>query len=565
MKFLSSLVVITLLSTNVFAQNTFQLKKLEDLAEVYGIVRYFHPSRTAAEIDWNNFLQDAVSKTLKVKNDKEYEDLIKSLLKEVSPSITFGNVEYRWDKSIDTTAVYWQHKGVGTGTINPKGYMYESNLKTYSANKNNEASLPNIKNVTLKQSGNFLINIPTVVYTKHHPFTEIDDDPSVVNTDRYAYNVMAISNLIITWNIFRHFYPYQEDVNINWKRIFRKALQMAFNDKDDEGHLITLQKFTEVFKDGHINILNSKLVKERYAPPVVLTMVNNKLVVKKVLNDSISLKVGNTVKFVNSVPTRKYLDSLKQFKSGSTQLKSWIAIKLLLTGPKNSYLNLTLDDNKRIQLKRTVNYSKNIDLFERESNVEFKFLKDSILYINWDKFSKKTFLTIQPQIESAKKIIIDLRGYPRNGGEIEMRNSYFPNINNVNFLYLPIITQPYYKNVKYEKGPWDIKSDKRLSAKIVLLLDERAVSYPESLAQYLKYNNYVTVIGRPSGGANGNINKVRLLDGFWFMYTGMLDKNPDGSVFNAKGVTPDIYVEPSLTDIKEGKDSILDAAIQYLQ
>lgn len=197
--------------------------------------------------------------------------------------------------------------------------------------------------------------------------------------------------------------------------------------------------------------------------------------------------------------------------------------------------------------------------------MEFEFLKDSILYINWDKFSKKTFLTIQPQIESAKKIIIDLRGYPRNGGEIEMRNTYFPNINSVNFLYLPIITQPYYKNVEDEKGPWNIKSDKQLSAKIVLLLDERAVSYPESLAQYLKYNNYVTVIGRPSGGSNGNINKVRLLDGFWFMYTGMLDKNPDGSIFNAKGVIPDIYVEPSLTDITEGKDSILDAAIKYLQ
>lgn len=98
MKFLSSLVVVILLSTNAFAQTTFQQKKLEDLAEVYGILRYFHPSSTAAEINWSTFLQNAVSKTLKVKNDKEYEDLIKSLLKEVSPSITYGKVKYKWDK-----------------------------------------------------------------------------------------------------------------------------------------------------------------------------------------------------------------------------------------------------------------------------------------------------------------------------------------------------------------------------------------------------------------------------------------------------------------------------------
>lgn len=500
-----------------------------------------------------------------VKNDKEYEFLIKSLLSEVSQSITYGNIEYKWDKRIDTTAIYWQHKGVGLGTINPKGYMYESVLKTFPSNKNNETSLPNIKLVTLKQSANFFINIPIIVYTKSNPFNEIEDERIIADTDHYDYNVMAISNLIITWNIFHHFYPYQEEVNINWKSIFRKSVKMAFNNQNDEDHLITLQKFTEVFKDGHINISNPKFVKEKYAPPILLTIVNDKLVIKKVLNDSISLKPGNMVKFVNSVPARRYLDSLKQLKSGSTQLKSWVAVKLLLTGPKNSYLNLILDDNKRVQLKRTVNYSKNIDLFERENNKEFEYLRDSILYINWDKFSKKTFFTIQPQIEGAKKIIIDLRGYPQNGGEIEMRNTYFPNVNNVNFLYLPIITQPYYKNVRYEIAPWNINSDKTLSAKIVLLLDERAVSYPESLAQYLKYNNYVTVIGRPSGGANGNINKVRLLDRFWFMYTGMLDKNPDGSTFNTKGVIPDIYIEPSLTDIREGKDSILEAAIKYFQ
>lgn len=565
-KFVTSLISILLFNSISLAQTKFQKKKLEDLAEVYGLVRYFHPSPQSTEVNWNNLLLNAVSRTLQVKNNKEYEELIKSLFQEIAPTITYCKTDYEWNKSIDTTAIYWQHKGVGIGSINPKGYMYQSIRKKVTGRNYNKVSLPAITKVILKQSDNFLINIPIVVYSdEFNPNTETLDPNISTNADNYSYQVTSLSNLIITWNIFRHFYPYQEEVNIDWKNCLRKGISMAFKDQNDEDHLITLQKFTEVFRDGHINILNSKLAKDKYAPPISLTMVKNKLVVKKVLNDSVKLQPGNIIKYVNSISVRKYLDSLKQYKSGSPQLKNWISLKLLLTGPKNSYLNLTLGNNQKIKLKRTINYSNNIDLFERENSNEVEFLKDSVLYINWDKFSKKTFFSIQSQIENAKKIIIDLRGYPRNGGEIEMRNTYFPNVNNINFLYLPIITQPFYQNVRYEKGAWNVNSNKKLSAKIVLLVDERAISYPESLAQYLKYNNYVTVIGRPTAGANGNINKIRLLNGFWFIYTGMLDKNPDGSRFNAKGVTPDIYVKPSLKDIIDGKDSILEAAIKYLK
>ncbi|MNU15266.1 Peptidase family S41 [compost metagenome] len=565
-KFLISLISILSFNNVCLSQTKFQKKKLEDLAEIYGLVRYFHPSPQSTEVNWNNFLLNAVNKTLQVKNNKEYEELIKCLFQDIAPTITYVKAQYKWNKSIDTIGIYWQHKGVGIGSINPKGYMYQSIRKTVTGKNYNRISIPAVKNVILKQSDNFLINIPIIVYSgEFNPNTQTLDSHTSIDADNYSYQVTSLSNLIITWNIFRHFYPYQEEVNINWQNCLRKGIVMALKDQNDEDHLITLQKFTEVFRDGHINVLNSKLAKDKYAPPISLTMVKNKLVVKKVLNDSIKLQPGNIIKEVNSISVQKYLDSLKQYKSGSPQLKNWISLKLLLTGSKNSFLDLTLSNNQKIKLKRTINYSNNIELFERENSNEVEFLKDSILYINWDKFSKETFFSIQPQIESAKKIIIDLRGYPRNGGEVEMRNTYFPNVNNINFLYLPIITQPFYQNVKYEEGPWHVNSNKKLSAKIVLLVDERAISYPESLAQYLKYNNYVTIIGRPTAGANGNINKIRLISGFWFMYTGMLDKNPDGSRFNAKGVSPDVYVKPSLKDIVDGKDSILEAAIKYLK
>ncbi|MDR3273105.1 MAG: hypothetical protein LBT29_06470 [Flavobacteriaceae bacterium] len=39
------------------AQSSFELQKLEDFAKIYGVVRYFHPSDEAADINWNTEYQ----------------------------------------------------------------------------------------------------------------------------------------------------------------------------------------------------------------------------------------------------------------------------------------------------------------------------------------------------------------------------------------------------------------------------------------------------------------------------------------------------------------------------
>jgi len=134
-KFLISLISILSFNNVCLSQTKFQKKKLEDLAEIYGLVRYFHPSPQSTEVNWNNFLLNAVNKTLQVKNNKEYEELIKCLFQDIAPTITYVKAQYKWNKSIDTIGIYWQHKGVGIGSINPKGYMYQSIRKTVTGKK----------------------------------------------------------------------------------------------------------------------------------------------------------------------------------------------------------------------------------------------------------------------------------------------------------------------------------------------------------------------------------------------------------------------------------------------
>ena len=47
-------------------------------------------------------------------------------------------------------------------------------------------------------------------------------------------------------------------------------------------------------------------------------------------------------------------------------------------------------------------------------------------------------------------------------------------------------------------------------------------------------------------------------------YTGLKVRNPDHSLFHTKGIVPDIFVEDNIEDIKNGKDTFIEKAIEYL-
>ena len=108
-------------------------------------------------------------------------------------------------------------------------------------------------------------------------------------------------------------------------------------------------------------------------------------------------------------------------------------------------------------------------------------------------------------------------------------------------------------------------SDNPLKTNNVLLVDERSVSNAEMFAQTVKYYKLATIIGRTTAGANGNRNDINLLNGFLFSFTGLKVVNPDGSRFHAIGVTPDVFVNESSDDFRNGKDVYIEKALEFFK
>ena len=99
---------------------------------------------------------------------------------------------------------------------------------------------------------------------------------------------------------------------------------------------------------------------------------------------------------------------------------------------------------------------------------------------------------------------------------------------------------------------------------VVVLVNEGTLSVGEFQAMSLRNGQNVTVMGSNSIGANGNITRLPLPGGVTMRFTGLGVFTPEGGQTQRIGLSPDIHVERTVVGIRDGRDELLEAAIQHL-
>lgn len=558
-----------LLSNLFFAQAKEEIEKLKDFTKIYSVIRHFHPSDESAKMKWDLFATYGVEEILKTKNQKEFQKKIEELFLPIAPSITFGENEYQW-KGSEEKPIYWCNLGLASGSKSETYKRFRKNLDESNI-KIKDLPIPE-KFYKLKLSNNFVVNIPLIVYEingKTIPEGNIEKY-NELNPSSFDKNT-AIANFIIMWSGLRHFFPYQDEMKIDWDKILDEGLKATFKNKSEEENMFTLRKISHYFNDGHMWITYPKYSQINSFSPGIKTKFiknTNQLVITNILGDIPNLKKGNIITKINGQDTKTVIDSIKQYWSGSDQYNiNNTILRELFKGKENTKLSINLEDGKLITLQRNYKIYQNIEFFNQDNSFEMKELDKEILYLNLQNLTTENVESNIDYLKSFKKIILDLRGYPKKGkgGANSMIRNFFWDRNNVKFMAYPKIENPFFENATFtEFFGWNHKKKYELNAKIVLLMYEGNGSYQESIPQYLKGNNFVTTMGRRTGGVNGNINYVNLLNGMTYSFTGMKVRNPDGSQFHSIGIDPDIIIEENIEDIKNGKDTFIEKAIEYL-
>jgi carboxyl-terminal processing protease len=101
------------------------------------------------------------------------------------------------------------------------------------------------------------------------------------------------------------------------------------------------------------------------------------------------------------------------------------------------------------------------------------------------------------------------------------------------------------------------------SGMLIVLINRECASACDDFAAALKDSELATLVGENTFGSGGQPCLEDMGDGSWFRVSTKREYFPDGQEFEGIGVSPDVYVTRTISDLKSGTDTILNKALQH--
>jgi C-terminal processing protease CtpA/Prc len=546
-------------------------------ARMFGYVRYFHPSDEAAHMDWEAFALRGARDIESAQDDAELARRLLTLFQPIAPTLRITNAEQTYSQpaelkaaSRDSRITYWKHFGVGASSNVTNLYRSDRVQERASTDERSKAPLPAAPFKADFGSG-LIAWIPLALYvdekgTLPHAPNALSS-PSSAGALRSTLTVAdrgtRFADVIIAWNVFQHFYPYFDVVHTEWLPELTKALQTAATDPDEATFTKTLQRLVAALHDGHGAV-------GKLAPATTLPLswdwVEGALVVTAVRSPQAgSLAVGDVVLKIDGQSAADALADREALISGATP--QWIryrALQDLLRGLPGATVNLEVsserDPGKPMLL--TLRYSTDAMPVEETRPAKLTELEPGIYYVDISRITDADFQAALPQLNKARGIVFDFRGYPSNLGP-----SFLTHLSNKPLTsaqwHVPWVLRPDREDLQFERrGEWNLQpTPPLLEAKKAFIVDGRAISYAESCLGIIEAYKLGAIVGAPSAGTNGNVNPFRLPGGYTIAWTGMKVLKHDGSQHHGIGINPTIPVSRTRAGITSGNDEFLERAV----
>jgi C-terminal processing protease CtpA/Prc len=249
----------------------------------------------------------------------------------------------------------------------------------------------------------------------------------------------------------------------------------------------------------------------------------------------------------------------------------------LLLGPKDSVMKLRVQgidgEARDIELPRseTIMDPKWAGLMERSTPV-VQVLPSGYGYVDLDRLQAGEVDKMFETIKGTPAVIFDMRGYP-NGTAWPIAPRLGDKGNVVAALFSrPLLEATSLTNSELAESASYSFSQKMpdpqgdiYNGKVVVLINEDAISQAEHTCLFFEAATDVTFIGMPTAGANGDITFMVLPGNLAISFSGHDVRHADGRQLQRVGIQPTIKVAPTIRGLVDGRDEILEAAIKFLQ
>lgn len=375
------------------------------------------------------------------------------------------------------------------------------------------------------------------------------------------------------WNMIQYYFPYRHLIGENWNDVLKEFISEFINARDElEYDLVTLALISRIH-DTHAFLDNASAMESykgsNYAP-VRITFVEDKAVVtgyfEQILGEKSGLQIGDVIERINNKTVEEIVKEELSITSASnypTQLRV-IARQLLRT--RDSVLTIDYE-------RGSEKFSREIECFTPDkinfysyylkSDTCFKLINSEIAYVYPGSIKNEYLPEIMPEVLKTKGLIIDFRSYPSD--DIMYSLSEYLQPDSVSFV------KPTFCSIK-TPGLFTIgdcfkvghKNENYYKGKVVIIINETTQSSAEFTTMAFRTAPDATVIGSTTAGADGNVSEFCLPGRLRTGFSGLGVLYPDGKETQRIGIVPDIEVKPTIKGIAEGRDELLEKAIEII-
>ena len=521
-------------------------KRLYYTGKVWGFLKYFHSEVAKGNKNWDKQLFIALEK---LKNDESNDDFNNTLLAlidsagtmeksnailpDVPDSLKF-NLDFSWFKSsilLDTTRSRLD-------TIR-SWFRPQANYYVGEAFQGGNPTFDN--DAQFYQWG--LVEYP-------------DEEHRLLTLFRY-------------WNIINYFYPYKNIIDQNWDSTLVEFIPKIINTVNAKSFHLSFLELTTRINDSHAFTNSheiSSAIRGYYFLPFTLKFVENETVITGVFNNSIDIKVGDIIKSINNISIYKIRDSLRKYRAGSniSAIERDVNTDILIGNYE--IINLTIENGegqKKITVYRNITSASYYSLIANKGPA-WKIIQANnkqFGYVNMGKLTVAQIDSMFINLWNTDAIIFDIRNYP-NGTMWYMVDYFFDKPINIADFTVPNIQYPgtLFWNNEYVGSN---NSTPNYEKPIFILFDESTQSQAEYTIMAFEQDTKAIKIGSQTAGADGNVSEIYLPGGIYTYFTGLGTFYPDFTPTQRVGIIPDIEVLPTIQGIRDGRDEVLETALNY--
>ncbi|HLJ54591.1 MAG TPA: S41 family peptidase, partial [Chthonomonadaceae bacterium] len=391
------------------------------------------------------------------------------------------------------------------------------------------------------------------------------------------YRLLALFRF---WAVIDYFYPYKHLIGDSWNTVLARYIPKFEANRSALDYETTVMELVTEIHDSHGFVSGIPEIQAReggFLPPFAVRMIENQTVVTKVIDPKCAIRAGDVIEEIDGDAVARRRASVGRLVCASTAqaLEARVDVALL-AGEKDSRCRLKLRDidgkKREIDVARTL--SANAPDYYRaqeRTGPVVQVLPRGFGYVDLARLSLPDVDKMFETIKSTPATIFDMRGYP-NGTAWAIA----PRLTRKKDVVGALFSRPIWeaKNLgdpDYADGSQFTFAQKLPAAtgapytgRIVMLIDERAMSQAEHTCLFFEAATDVTFIGTPTNGANGDVTTLVLPGNILVNFSGHEVRHADGRQLQRLGIQPNVRVAPTIRGISAGRDEVLDTAVELL-